>query len=188
MQGDGHRVGNMALIHGTELWRDAVSMFPCQFHSRSGGGVVSLWTKPTGNQITLSSPTGKSHQPSMGTPPAQRGGLDREDSSPASLEGVGVAAAATELRTNRAITEVPPPGKHPLVGDTEAASATATECPPEIPSSQEHPLLFPLGLSLHLHVGPSAAFSCTPAMPAWGHSPSTQSWSPDERAISSAWG
>lgn len=50
-----------------------------------------------------------------------------------SLEGVGLGAAAIDLRTNGAIAEVPPPGKHPLVGDTEAESAIATKCPPESP-------------------------------------------------------
>lgn len=79
--GDGHGVGSLARSHGAELSRDAASAFPCQFHSWGAGGVVSLRTKPAGNQITLSSPTGKSHQPSMGTPPAQRGGLGREDTA-----------------------------------------------------------------------------------------------------------
>lgn len=87
VQGDGHGVGRLALIHGTEVQKDTAPTFPCQFQGQRGGGVVFLWTKPTGNQITLSLPAGKSHQPSMGTPPAQRGGLDREDTSSASLEG-----------------------------------------------------------------------------------------------------
>lgn len=94
---------------------------------------MSLWTKPTGNQTTLSSPTGKSHQPSVGTSPTQRGGLDSKDTSPTSLEGVGLGAAAIDLRTNRVMAEVPPPCKHPLVSDTTAESVTATKCPPESP-------------------------------------------------------
>lgn len=97
----------------------------------------------------------------MGTPPAQRGGLGREDSSPAYLEGVGLGAAAIELRTNRAIAEVPPPGKHPLVGDTEAASATATKCPPDSLQLPGASSPIPTGALLQLHVavtpGPSAA-------------------------------
>lgn len=172
VQGDGHGVGNLAPAHGTELRRDAASTFPCQFCIQSGGGVVSLWTKPTGNHTTLSSSTGKSHQPSVGTSPTQRGGLDREDTNPTSLEGVGLGAAAIDLRTNRAIAEMPPPGKHPLVGDTVAERVTATKCPPESPQLQ--------GASSPI---PSGVFTAAAplAVPAWGDSPSTQSWRPDGR-------
>lgn len=58
--------------------------------SRSDGG-FTLWTKPSGNQTTLSSPTAKSHQPSAGMPPAQTGGLDGEGTSPTCLEGLSPA-------------------------------------------------------------------------------------------------
>lgn len=131
-------------------------------------------------------PLERATQPSVGTPPTQSGGLDSEDTSPTSLEGVGLGAAAIDLRTYRVIAEVPPPRKHlwSVTPRLKVSQLQSAHLSPH--SSQEHPLPFPLALSLQLHVGPSGcdtgAFSCTAGQcQPGGDSPSTGSWRPDGR-------
>jgi len=140
VQGDGHRVGNLAqgLRHPSPSPVDLscrrtlhlpLPTLQQRGTSQSDGG-FTLWTKLSRNQTTLSLPTTKSHQPSTGTPPAQMDGLGGEGTSPAHLGGLSrLGTVAVDLRTNTVIAKVLPSDKQPPVCDTKAEGVPTAQVP-----------------------------------------------------------